>query len=235
MLQDWPGAFKRPCWRDEIVKHVRLQIRAPEGALHPVFDMLTGADYVDAVSGLHWNVVDDRLGILHYVKGEIEPYLAELESIPAVLDHDVAQITDDRFYVYHQCEIHGGERDIFETFNRGSLLLVPPIEFGDDGTATFSLFGDGAEIQAAIEGIPAPIDVEVNEVGGMAGTPQVGTATLSDRQREAAEAALSLGYYEIPREASQEDVAAAIDCAPSTAAEHLRKAEAKVLQSTLSN
>jgi predicted DNA binding protein len=56
---------------------------------------------------------------------------------------------------------------------------------------------------------------------------------LTDRQREAVEAANDLGYYEIPREASQEDVAERIGCAASTAAEHLRKAETKLLRSIL--
>lgn len=67
----------------------------------------------------------------------------------------------------------------------------------------------------------------------MFSTPEVSGATLSDRQREAVEAGLALGYYEVPREASHEDVAEAIDCAPSTAAEHRRKAEAKLLRSTV--
>jgi len=56
---------------------------------------------------------------------------------------------------------------------------------------------------------------------------------LSDRQREATDAALDLGYYEIPREADHRDVASALDCAPSTTAEHLRKAEAKLVESIL--
>lgn len=65
----------------------------------------------------------------------------------------------------------------------------------------------------------------------MADTPEVTAATLTARQREAVEAALSLGYYDIPREASYEDVAEAMGCAPSTAAEHLRKAEGKLVGS----
>lgn len=36
-------------------------------------------------------------------------------------------------------------------------------------------------------------------------------------------------HYEIPREATIDDVASALDCAPATAAEHLRKAESAVL------
>ncbi|MBX0287507.1 helix-turn-helix domain-containing protein [Halomicroarcula sp. F28] len=56
---------------------------------------------------------------------------------------------------------------------------------------------------------------------------------LSDRQQEAIQTALELGYYEIPRAVSHEDVADHIGCAPSTAAEHLRKAESTLLGSLL--
>ena len=41
-------------------------------------------------------------------------------------------------------------------------------------------------------------------------------------------AALELGYYRNPREATQEDVAAVLGCSPGTVGEHLRKAEERV-------
>jgi predicted DNA binding protein len=56
---------------------------------------------------------------------------------------------------------------------------------------------------------------------------------LSDRQREAVRAALDIGYYDQPRGATHEDVAAALDCAPSTASEHLRKAEAELVRAAM--
>lgn len=216
------------------MKHVRLTMWAPEGAVHPVFDMLTRGDHVERVNGLHWNFSEDRLGILHYVEGDFETYVAELETIPSVLDYDIARADDRHFYVYHRCVVQGGAQQLFETFTRDTLLLVPPIAFSDDGAATFSLFGDSAEVQAAIDSIPDVIEIDVHEVSGMADTPEVTGAMLTARQREAVEAALSLGYYDIPRESSYEDVATAIDCAPSTAAEHLRKAEGKLVQSAFS-
>jgi predicted DNA binding protein len=63
--------------------------------------------------------------------------------------------------------------------------------------------------------------------------PGILESLLSERQREAIAVAVDRGYYEIPRQMSHEDVAAAVDCAPSTAAEHLRKAESKLLQSVV--
>lgn len=213
------------------MKHVRLTIRAPEGTVHPVFDMLTRGDHVERVRGLHWNFSGERLGILHYVEGEFDAYVSELEAIPSVLDYDLARVTEKCFYVYHRCIVHGGAQALFDTFTQDTLLLVPPIEFSDDGAATVSLFGDEAEVQAAVDSIPDVIDVAVQEVSGMAATPEVATPTLTARQREAVETALSLGYYDIPRKAGNEDVAEAMDCAPSTAAEHLRKAEGKLVRS----
>ncbi|NEU57192.1 helix-turn-helix domain-containing protein [Halorussus sp. MSC15.2] len=53
----------------------------------------------------------------------------------------------------------------------------------------------------------------------------------TERQQEAVETAVAVGYYDVPRTATHEDVAAELACAPSTASEHLRKAESKVLQS----
>lgn len=218
---------------DDSVKHVKLTMRAPEGAVHPVFDMLTRNENIERVHGLHWNFSEDRLGILHYVNGDFDMYVTELESIPSVLDYDIARVGEDHFYVYHRCTVSGGARDLFEIFTKDTLLMVPPIEFSDDGSATFSLFGDGSEVQTALNSVPEMIEVDVHEVSGMAATPEVTAATLTVRQQEAAEAALSLGYYDIPRKASYEDIAETIDCAPSTAAEHLRKAEGKLVRSVL--
>lgn len=232
LLRKYRGGFKRVDVGDGNVKHVRLTMRAPEGAVHPVFDMLTRGDHVQRVQGLHWNFSGERLGILHYVEGDFDTYVTELEAISSVLDYDIARVTERHFYVYHRCIVHGGAQDLFETFTQDTLLLVPPIEFGDDGSATVSLFGDGAEVQAALDSIPDTIEVDVHEVSGMAATPEVTAATLTARQREAVEAALALGYYDIPRKANYEDVAEAMDCAPSTAAEHLRKAERKLVRST---
>ena len=57
---------------------------------------------------------------------------------------------------------------------------------------------------------------------------------LTDRQRTALEAAYHAGFFEWPREAAGEDVAASLDVSSSTFHQHLRKAERKVFDSLLS-
>lgn len=216
------------------MKHVRLTIDAGgrEDEVHPMYELLASAPYLDRVVGLHWNFSGDRLGFMAYVEGDVESFRAEVERIPEVLDHEITTTGADAFYAYVLDATNEVSRQLFGTFTRGSLLIVPPIEYGGDGTVTFSVFGPAGEVQDAIDGVPDPVDVEVHEVTGMAASPAGVDGRLSDRQREAVEAALDVGYYDIPRTGSQEDVAAAMGCAPSTAAEHLRKAESTVLRAT---
>lgn len=56
---------------------------------------------------------------------------------------------------------------------------------------------------------------------------------LTDRQAAALAAAIEIGYFDTPRRASAEDLAAKLGVSPSTAVEHLRKAEKKVLENYL--
>ncbi len=52
---------------------------------------------------------------------------------------------------------------------------------------------------------------------------------LSPRQREALVTAFEAGYYEIPREATTEELGEALGVDRRTAEEHLRRAENKLL------
>ncbi|MEA5408165.1 helix-turn-helix domain-containing protein [Haloarculaceae archaeon H-GB2-1] len=57
-----------------------------------------------------------------------------------------------------------------------------------------------------------------------------GRTELTDRQLEAVRAAVEAGYYEPTRDGTVTDVADELGCAPGTAAEHLRRAESKVMK-----
>ncbi|MDS0282761.1 helix-turn-helix domain-containing protein [Haloarcula onubensis] len=53
---------------------------------------------------------------------------------------------------------------------------------------------------------------------------------LTDRQHEALRTAYELGYFDIPRRASLEDVAAELDIAASSASERLRRAQTELIE-----
>lgn len=215
------------------MKHVRVRITAGgrEDEIHPMYDLWANAPFIERATALQWNFTGDALGILHYAVGDIGAFEAAVGGIPEVLDYDLERAGQDAFYVYIRDATTDALGDLFGPITEGGLIVVPPIRYHEDGTVTFSLFGPDAELQTAIESVPDPVDVTIEEVSGLETTAVAAETRLTGRQREAVGAAVGLGYYEVPREADHADVAAAIDCAPSTAAEHLRKAESKLVPS----
>jgi hypothetical protein len=218
------------------MKHVRVRITAngQEAEIHPMYDVWVNAEFVERSNALQWNFTGDALGILHYAVGDADAFEAAVADIPQVLDYELLEVSDDAFYVYLRDATTDALGELFGPITDSGLVIVPPIRYHEDGTVTFSLFGPDAEIQAAVESVKPLIEVTIEEVGGLEATVAAAETLLSERQRDAVATAVELGYYEVPREASHEDVADAIDCAPSTAAEHLRKAESKLLTTLVS-
>lgn len=215
------------------VKHVRLELDAGgrEAEIHPMYDLLANAAFVDGAKTTHWNVSGDHLGIMHYVHGDADRFRSRLDAIDDVEQYDLTRVDDGTFYAYLMCNLDGPAVQVFDALTRGRLVVNHPIEWTEDGSSLVSVVGTSAEIQAAIEDIPDPVSVTVHRIGGIEQAAEAAAGLLSDRQRAAVESALAQGYYAIPREASLADVADEMGCAESTAAEHLRKAEAAVLRS----
>lgn len=103
---------------------------------------------------------------------------------------------------------------------------------GDDG-AQLSLVGAQETIAAAVEAYEdAGVSPELERFGDYEGGPGP-LAGLTDRQREVLQTAFEAGYYEVPRAASTEDVAATLELDTSTVTEHLQRAERNLLASHL--
>jgi len=215
------------------VQHVRVAITANgrEGDIHPMYDLWANAPYIERSRALQWNFTGDALGILHYAEGDAAAFEAAVAEVPQVSGYELEPAGEDAFYVYIRDATTDPLRDLFGPITTGGVVVVPPIVYHPDGTVELSVFGPDEEVQAGVAEIPDPVEVTIRQVGGLTGTEVATESQVTDRQREAVEAALGLGYYDVPRTASHEDVADALDCAPSTAAEHLRKAESTVLRS----
>nr|WP_245852935.1 helix-turn-helix domain-containing protein [Natrinema ejinorense] len=146
-------------------------------------------------------------------------------------DHELLPITDRECYCFFEGEVSPTARSLFETFTSGSLMTAPPIECNEDGRTTYTIIGTEAAVQAAVDGVPDAVAVTVGAVGGKRVAPDSIVGRPPPRKRDAAETALELGYYDVPRDATSEDVDDELGCATATAAEHLQKAESAVIVS----
>jgi predicted DNA binding protein len=157
-------------------------------------------------------------------------------AVTAALDRegirsvDVLSAEGDTTYVYVR---ERGARDsrVAEAFTADTLVATLPIRFRADGAVEFTVLGAGPDLRSAIETVEAVAEVSVLAVrdGWTGGEADV----LTDRQREVLRVARAAGYYDSPRAATQEDVADSLGLAPSTVAEHLRKAESALVDRAL--
>ncbi|MUV90398.1 DNA-binding protein [Halapricum sp. CBA1109] len=58
---------------------------------------------------------------------------------------------------------------------------------------------------------------------------------LTDRQQEALRIAYEMGYFDIPREASLDDIAAELDISPSSLSERLRRAQTHLIETSVAS
>jgi len=65
------------------------------------------------------------------------------------------------------------------------------------------------------------------------GEPESPGDGLTDRQYEALRTAYELGYFDIPRRASLDDVAEELDITASSVSERLRRAQTQLIQETV--
>lgn len=213
------------------MKRVRITIDPSELSLSPVYEEVATGETFERAHIVNWNVSTPPIGFLLRIRGEIEQLASIVDEDPNVSSYEIIPLGGRECYCFLAGEATQGERALFENFTRGSLLTVPPVTINDDASSTFTIVGDAGDIQAAVEGVPDVVGVSVEEVGGERVASDSVVGALSPRQRESIEAALAIGYYDIPRDVTIQDVAAELDCATATAAEHLRKAEARVLTS----
>lgn len=104
---------------------------------------------------------------------------------------------------------------------------------GEHGT-TLSLVGSQDAIRGSIrEYMNSGVSPDLRRLGEYSG-PSGPLEHLTDRQREILEVAFEEGYYEVPRAASTDDVAASVGLDPSTVTEHLQRAERNLLTQHLS-
>lgn len=211
------------------MRRLQLTFYAPDAVVHPLHTMMTERDYMDAAKMVHWNMGGETIMHVFHIEADREAFAAELADVPEVLGYDLTPVTDDEFYAAVRAETTAVQRELFTVANRDGIVVTSPLEHVDEGGVTFEVVGENDALQSCVEAVPEGIRMEVERVGGTATDPETVASVLSERQREAVEAAIAAGYYDVPRTASHEDVADELDCAPSTASEHLRKAETKVL------
>ncbi|RZH67209.1 helix-turn-helix domain-containing protein [Natrinema altunense] len=212
------------------MKTVRLTLRYDAATIHPMHRFVAESDAFDAYRMVHGNFAgDDDNAFIFHVVGDPDVYEAALADTGRVSDYELTRTGDRTFTVYVRDLPAEVDARLLDLFTERSLVVLPPVEYRSDWTVRFSVVGESDDLRRVLEGIPDGIETTVDRVGEYDGG-DAAVGALTARQRETLRVARELGYFDVPRSAGVEDVAAELDCAPGTAAEHLRKAEAAVIE-----
>ncbi|MFB6361574.1 MAG: helix-turn-helix domain-containing protein, partial [Halobacteriales archaeon] len=213
----------------------RLRVRlAPDPAAAPrAFSLIADSERIEETRLLEWNVGEDgRPTLLFTVEGDWAGLPDQLRAAPSIAQITANGITEEQAVLLVTLRPSASPlaAAVFETLTSSGLVIDTPVVYRE-GTVRVTLLGESGVLQDALDGVPDTVSVDVREVGRVSGPGPA--AVLSDRQREAVAAGLELGYYDVPRGATHEDVAERLGCSPSTASEHLQKAEAKLVRAAM--
>lgn len=210
------------------MRYVTATFRLDEGALHPWGQTLTDAPGVRRGPMYEMELLDDGTAkVLCRLYGDVE------RGYELTREHELVRMADvtaaDRGLIYARVEMPPVARQMLAFPRKTDLVLTMPLEFESDGGAVATFVGDDAAFTESLSAVPDEVTVELVETGQYNPTPNDVLASLTERQQLILETAVRLGYYRSPREATQTDIADAVDLAPGTVGEHLRKIEAATL------
>jgi predicted DNA binding protein len=211
------------------MRYLKSVLSPTDGTFHPVEEMI--ADNPDLRRGQvhHINLLsDDTVAALYEIEGEGGVLHDALKESSEVLSYDVIDVSEETYHVY--VHVRQGEPvvDLLSIVDDRRLMVDTPMEFVEDGVRA-TVIGEQSTLREALDDIPEGVDVDVRRVGEYSPQDDRVLANLTDRQREVLRVAARLGYYDVPRSATHDEVADSLGCAPSTASEHLRKIESKIV------
>ncbi|WP_136689269.1 helix-turn-helix domain-containing protein [Halorhabdus amylolytica] len=214
------------------MKHTRVTLRFDAESAPELFVRLGDPSAIEEVRLVDWNRAASEVStFLYAIEGDADGFAEAAEATKAVESVRLVSAEETVSYAFLTAREHliPVIEEAVEAIARAGLIVRRPIVWRDDRSHCH-VVGDPTALQGALEALPEEIDCRIDEIGQFPCGRTNPASALSDRQREAVAVALDLGYYEHPREATQEDIAAELGCATNTASEHLQKAEAKLVR-----
>jgi predicted DNA binding protein len=200
-----------------------------EGTLHPLGGELTADPSIERRAIHHVELLDDDTVLLFAeASGDQDRYRQIMEESPHVVEYLTAG--GDRWMAVSQFEPTAAVRRGLELQRESLLVVDTPIRFTAEDHLEITYLGTDETFGALSEYADevGSVEFEVLEMGDFETDDSSFSRLITARQEEVLQAAVDLGYYSEPRQASLEDVGEVVGIAHGTVAEHLRKVEERV-------
>lgn len=208
------------------MKRIQFSVTYPDRFVHPLQRRIASGTQITRAELLTWSPTADPT-TLFWCDGDRAATEAAIASIDSLVVSNVVEETDGA-YAFLQQDDYEFSAALLEIISASQVVFIPPVVFHQSGEIRFEAVGETTALSSFHEALREFGDVAIERVGEFERSRS--PSRLTDRQRAALEAAVSVGYYEVPREGTVADVASVLDCATSTAGELLRKAETVVIE-----
>jgi predicted DNA binding protein len=210
------------------MRYATVSLTPGDGGFHPVDRSLATDPAVTRESIQQINLLDDGTGVMLYaLRGDMGRAAELIAAHEDIIDFEVSGEGEGLAYVH----FHPNDRTraLLDVVQQNEIILETPVECTAGGGIRFTVLGDGGAIQRAVADIPSDITLTLDRMGDY--HPDTGElfSALTARQQEILEAAVELGYYEVPRQTTHETIAETVGLSAGTVGEHLRKVEGRVL------
>lgn len=212
------------------MRYLTVVVEPTEGsAFHPLGEELTAEPSIQRRTIHRIELLgDDTVLSFAEASGDRERYEQIMAESPHVLEYLTAG--DDRWMAVSQFEPTEPVRRSLELQRDTLLVIDTPIRFTSEDNLEITYLGTDETFRklSTYADETDSVAVEVLDMGDFETDESSFARLLTARQEEVLEAAVDLGYYSEPRQASLEDLAGVLGVSPGTVGEHLRKVEARV-------
>ncbi|WP_135822082.1 helix-turn-helix domain-containing protein [Halostella litorea] len=201
------------------------------GAFHPLGGKLAEAASIERRAIHRIELLgDDTVLLFAEASGSQERYRQIMDDSPYVIEYLTAG--EDRWMAVSQFEPTEPVRRALRLQRESLLVLDTPFHFTSENHLEVTYLGTEDAFRDLFEYAEGTesIGFEVLETGEYEADGSSLRGTITSRQEEVLEAAVDLGYYREPRQASLADVGDAVGISPATVGEHLRKVEERVFR-----
>ena len=211
------------------MRYVKVSLIPTRGDIDPVGEQIEADPSLTRDSILHISRLNDGTAVLlTRIRGRMDALEVILEDCEAVLSYNVSPLRDE-LQAYLHTEPTEAAAALLELEQEHEFVLDVPIKYGPDGGLKVAVIGAEDTVRRAIEDVPDEIRVELEQLSDYDPELRELSSLLTDRQQEILDTAADLGYYEVPRGATHQDIADELGLSTTTVGEHLRKIEARML------
>lgn len=214
---------------DTSIREITVIVTWPERYGHPLDEQFAGAENVELRAiRLSTTGGDGRYEQLVEIDGDLDRADGLLDDCSAVLEYEIMG-TANYGLAYMQCGTNTLVEDLLTLQDDHDIMIDMPIHYLPHRHGhRWRLIGLPEEIGDFLDATPDCVSVELTRKRSFEPFETEHGGLLTDRQRELLVVAEQEGYYQIPRETTQGELASILNLAPGTVSEHLQRIEAKL-------